>query len=531
MLLAPPPVLTTDARRSRDEEQAGAELASLLSDSGPHATLHELLGEARGRRQTLVALVDAPEPAVRALPWELLGAPTPLEGRGDAVIARLVAGRPHVAAPEGDAFTVVLVSPDPTDAVCAARIEELEGWLAAHGIPCTRSTALPAGPAVLHLVAHGRIEDAEGQILASEGSLGPGSAAHGLAPLLAAVQLVVLDVCDAGNTATPEPNAPGVRLVDAGAPAVVAPSTRLGVEAARSFAHGLYTALSEGHSVAESVAAGRREVRGLGRPHPDSRWANPVLHVTSASAAGQRLQRASWRPEGWGPQPPAVSALLDRARTAAGPHGFVGLEHVLAAWPAEGGGAWASHVRYLLAHQPDPRQRLGALRPKTGRDGDFRGTARLRSLQPAVADLEGFARLLWDGLDGAVQALLGLAEGAASDLATSGTTLDPGGPEPGGPGGVATGLEVLGGPEDGRRYGPGSVIGRASPGQDGLYGDTLLVDPYLSRSALEWSGGPTLLKPAKRLAGDAWEPIGTGPVALEIGDQLALTPATVVRAR
>lgn len=528
VLLTPPAVLTTDARRSRDEEEAGSELASLFDAPATQAALHALLGEARGAGHTALLLVDAEEADVRALPWELFGAGGALEARGDAVIARLVRGRPAASTEPGDAFTVVLGSPDPKDALCSTRLAELRGRLDALGVAhVPLDGPVPEGLAVLHLVAHGRVDDAEAQILAPGGSQGAGTAAHGLVPLLERVQLVVLDVCDAGSTATDEHAVPGARLVDAGAPAVVAPSTRLGLEAARAFSDGLYAALAEGGTIAGAVAEGRRAVRALGRPHPDSRWANPVLHVAGAQAARAALRREGWRPEGWAPQPPEVAALLTRARELAAPHGFVGFEHLLAAWPDAGGGPYAAHLRYLLAHQPDPRQRLGALQPRVERDEDFRGTARIRALAPGVAGLEDLARRLWSDLDGAIAAFFGVP---SADPDAEGTaTLDPGALGAGLPS-AATGLEVLGGPEDGRRFGPGDTIGRESPSVPGLYGDTRLADPYLSRKALAWEQGPVLLKAARRRTDTGWVPAEPGPLALRVGDQIALTAATLLRA-
>ncbi len=559
VLLRPPAVLISDTKRSRDEDEAGSELEALLRAPTTHAALHRLIGEARGRGERALLLVDAPEPRVRALPWELIGSPDPLEARGDAVIARLVRGRPVAPVRPGDRFTVLLTSPTPDDALCQSRLLALQKRFDTLGIPWSDDVSpltLRAGPAVLHLVAHGQVADAAAEVLRPEGAIGAGTTAHGLSPILQSVQLVVLDVCDAGNTTTSEAHAPGARLVDAGAPAVVAPATRLGVEAADAFAEGLYTALTEGRAVATAVAAGRRAVRALGRPHPDSRWANPVLHVAGTDAATQELQRASWRPDGWDPQPADVAALLDRARDLATPHGFVGFEHLLAAWPGAGGGAWAAHIRYLLAHRPDPRQRLGAMRPRADRPTDFRGTPRLRALKPTPssdAGLEDFARAMWNQLDDVLQDFFGLPRSSGADFGTSGTTLDPVGAEPQVTG-PASRLEVLGGPEDGRIFAPdprsaaegGSDgrIGRATPDRPGLYGDTHLVDPYLSRRAVTWVAAPPtgtpsdtptgtsmirLHKPAKRLHEGVWVSLDPGEVELRVADQLALTPATRVR--
>jgi len=531
MLLAPAAVLATDARRSRSEESAGTELAGLFQSSEVNAALHGLLGEARGRSELALILVDAPEPIPRALPWELLGDGSPLEARGEAVLARLVGGRAANPTDPASSFTVVLGSPDPDDSLCRSRLQALQASLAARKIPCVEMSKASdiSGPQVLHIVAHGAVDDAEAQVLRPDGTLSAGTAAHSLTPWLSAVQLVVLDVCDAGNTSTPESYIPGARLVEAGAPAVVAPATRLGVEAAEAFADGLYQGLSAGRCIAESVSDGRRAVRNLGRAHPDSRWMNPVLHLSGDAAALQRLQNTHWRPAGWAPQHPEVTALLHRARELASPHGFVGIEHLLAAWPTEGGGSWSAHLRYTLAHRPDPFLRLGSLRPRTGHPGAFDGTPRLRALQPESVDLEGLARLLWNQPEELLQAWLNLPAGSDPEAISSHTTLMPIeaatalAPE-------ASALEVLGGPEDGRRFGPGDTIGRASPDRDGLYRDSPLVDPYLSRRALIWGErGPELLKPATRSSPQGWIAVEPGPIRLRVGDQLCLTPGTLLR--
>jgi hypothetical protein len=103
-------------------------------------------------------------------------------------------------------------------------------------------------------------------------------------------------------------------------------------------------------------------------------------------------------------------------------------------------------------------------------------------------------------------------------------------------GGSILGLEVVGGPEDGRRLIPseGQVIGREAPedGPDvGLYGDTALVDRRLSRQHIVWRG-PGRIELRKRgvLERSGLErSIGVGEVRLEPRDRLRFGAGTWLR--
>jgi hypothetical protein len=93
---------------------------------------------------------------------------------------------------------------------------------------------------------------------------------------------------------------------------------------------------------------------------------------------------------------------------------------------------------------------------------------------------------------------------------------------------LATGLEILGGPEDGRKLypKPGDVIGRynpSSPCAQPLYGDTAATDPALSRGHLQWveKGWLDPLKPV------AEAPRG-GRLLLRLGEVRRITPGTTV---
>jgi hypothetical protein len=103
-------------------------------------------------------------------------------------------------------------------------------------------------------------------------------------------------------------------------------------------------------------------------------------------------------------------------------------------------------------------------------------------------------------------------------------------------GGAILGLEVVGGPEDGRRITPtaGQTIGREAPeeGPDiGLYGDTALVDRRLSRQHIVWRGtGRLELRKRGVLERSGLErPLGLGEVQLEARDRLRFGAGTWLR--
>lgn len=504
--LTPPPVAIDELERTRAEEAVGRSLEDeLLGALG--TTWHGWLGEARGAGEPVLVVVDA-DPALAVLPWELIGGPTPLEARGDGLVARTDRGRALAATRN----PVVTVHPlDPDDTLCQKRCAALQREL--------EDLGLPTGPdgVVVHLVAHGERSAAETWLARPDGAFSAGSAAHSLHPLLEGTALVVLDVCDAGAPV----DSVAARFLAQGAQAVLAPRDRLALDAASALARGLYEGLARGQSVAEAVLHGRRLVRELGRPHPDARWCTPVLRVTSADAVLQRLPFQDWRPRGWPVMSEPIRSWLRQARALAEPHGFVGLEHLLAACPDLPG---LAHLRYLIATGPDVLASLRTLHPRDERAPDWTGTPRLFEAPPP-GDLDPAGLASWLDRDGAVAALLGVR------------IRRPEGPEtlevtPFEPSGVpAEGVEVLGGPEDGRWFGPADVVGRASAGSDGLYATSWLTDPYLPRQALVLSDPPTLRKGAERRRGESRDRLGAGSFELERDDVLWLSRATRVRAR
>jgi len=543
-LAATSPVLVRgrDASRSRAEERAGQLLGGLLT-APPElgGRWSWLLGRAAGQQQAVQVVVDATDPAARGLPWELLAGPDGLclEESGDGVVLRLAPGSPGAAA-VGSGLSIRTWCADPTDPVCASRLEALGRLVGDLSLPVTAGDAIDGTTELLWVIGHGeRLE--EGVCLALEhAEQGPGTAAHALGPDLRRAGLVVLDVCEAGSPTRGELDALAARLVTAGAQACAGPLVRTGLEAADAFAQGLLEALIEGSDLAGATAAGRREVRGLALPHPDCRWANQALWVSGIDVLEGPLVRVERRPTSW-PRPGAeISGLVGEAMrlAASSSGGFVGVEHLLSAVAtSEHSSPGTAALRYALAREAEAwRRHLNGLTVDPARADGLAATPRLARIGwwlPEGFALEDLAQELSKEPGDVLGYLLGtfptkLPTGDSTlQSATWGwesTTEE-----------EAVALEVLGGPEDGRRLRPaeGESLGRAASSDGphhGLYVATRLVDPYLSRRHLRWDGDGriTALRPLARVrGGDACEVQGSVPV--RAGDILRLTDATSLR--
>jgi hypothetical protein len=558
-----------DAARTAVEEQAGRCLARVFTPAPLARALAWAQGNARARSVPLALVVDAPDLALRGLPWELLAAAAdepPLEESGAAFVARLAeaGGRQPTGHGSCTALRLLTWCPTPRDPACQAVLEHLAQLAAAHDLPAPLALdpaagvfppRVPSTVDVLHVVCHGRVVADEGVLLAGPGDeRAVGTAAHLLAAGLPGLALVVLDVCRGGSPTSEQLGNLAGRLVAAGAPACVAPRHATHVDAVRAFARGLHGALAAGEPILMAVAAGRREVRGLADPHLDARWNNATLLVAALDVPSAQPVTVGWTPSGW-PQPNGrTAALLERARALALEQGggFLGLHHLAAAFvearlvePA------LCRLQVLLPPAQDARwsNLLRGLRRLGPRSGEPELTPRLRVYGVLLAsgfDLTGLmglivadpnhglhllaSRDLREGcglqIDEASQSTLSRTvefrwEKQESQTATA----------------AARALQVVWGPEDGRVLvpRPGDVLGRwdaERPPSIALYQGCGVVDRHLHRAQLTWlgEGRLQLWHEARRIRGRDEETLPAGPIELLAGDLLQLSPATWLRA-
>ena len=222
----------------------------------------------------------------------------------------------------------------------------------------------------------------------------------------------------------------------------------------------------------------------------------PVLLAAGLDELHQPAALRAWRPSGWRLPSPDAAARLDAARRYALARGsaYVGVEHL-----CEVALSGASPRR---PQGPRPWLHLDRL-PR--RAPDWTGTPRLKALGLDLPDGFGLKEL---------DLALGAVERPGAEA-------------------LATSLEVLGGPEDGRLFTlqPGEWLGRDIPGltpDHPLYTDTPVTDPRLPRRAVEWLG-PGRLSLPRAVTRPGGEVVGPGVIELWDGEVLQLTRATAVR--
>lgn len=532
-----------DQARTRAEEQAGALLLEALHRlPEPFGHLRELLGVATGSGSLARVVLDAPDAAVRALPWELLsvskGAP-PLEVTQQGAILRLLPGPPAASPPRPGGLVVWRWSPTPGDESCARLAAALDPLGRTHGfavrdVPSDGALPPQRGPEILEVIAHGhRDVEAVGLRLGEE-ARDPGAAAARLSALLERCQVVVLAVCGGADATPRELDNVAGRLAASGARAIVAPLRRVGVEALERFLASFYAALAGCAELDEAVVAGRRALRAWGHPHPSCRWSNLALFVTDLHTLSQGpLLARLYRPEGWPRPGPEAAALLERAAQRTGADGFLGFEHILGALPEiQGGGDLVEWLRRAAPARLRPF--LEALAQQSTQpdtlDGPPVPTPRVRAwagrLKPDF-ELSDLAMVIAGDPDISL-GLFGALPVAGDDDPYATVESIPPDELP-----LATGLTVFGGPEDGRRIrpAPGETVGRTSEpdGPDhALFQGTRLWDRKLSRDHLRWVGtGRVYIKrPAVRVRGGESTPLAPGEHELRLGDVLVLTPST-----
>ncbi|MCP4805573.1 MAG: CHAT domain-containing protein [Proteobacteria bacterium] len=504
--LAAPDDKAVDVELTEPGEDEGWRLGELLQATPVWGALHRALPSAGESGRPAVLAITTPED-LAGLPWERLfvDGDAPLEVERRAVVARLHNGEGQPQSGE-NAFELLRWSPTAEDQGCGRISHRLDELGASLDIQILEfENQLPSGNFVFQIVLNGR----QTEVLRSHLDRGP-SGRLGL--VLSRCACVVLSVRQ-GSEADCELLAR--RLIELGAPSVVAPASEVGVESVQRFSDGFYQALAAHATAAEAVAEGRRKVRAWGRRHPEARWSRWRWYVAGLDAAATgALRPPSWRPEGW-PNPAAdAAALLDRARelSLAQGVGYLGVEHVVAALrQVDGGGKTTAQIRATLPRMDQFQAALAALSPQPG-DSELRLSPRLAGWRSGLTD--GFS------LDDVCSVL-------AMDLAKGLAGVRPGTGDP------AKDLTVLGGPEDGRvmELDPGQTLGRYSDNDGpthGLYGDVGLTDRKLSRQHLTWTGpGKVELKrAARRFRSGEIARVGPGEVDLLAGDLLVLTHAT-----
>lgn len=537
-----------DVEVSAMELAAGRALAPALAAS--HALSRELafyLGQVSAD-SPLLLVVSAADAAQRSLPWELL-CESPqgshLADRGIA-IARLADGRPQPPRPARSTLRTLAWVPG-GDPLSASLLNALSAATQEHDLPAPEPLADAALPsedeaAVLHLILHGTVEQEQLSLLVDEDRHGAGGITQQLRAWLPQVDLVVLSVCESGTALREELDGLVGQLIQAGAPAVVAPADELSVEAAEAFSRGLVGALAAGAAVPTAVHTGRQAVRALALPYPDARWHALQLTVGDLNRTAPLIQ-PGWRPAGW-PRPSAVAGqVLTQARALAADSGFIGIEHLLLAMADAPPGENIPTVRFLLrSNRSQIMARLGLLKTDAAVACDERGTLRLRSVGASlehgfsVADL--WQHLIREQHPVLVWYLGGQAvPGPDTDSdATQRLETDPMvtafGP--------VDALEVLGGPECGRRlaFAPNARIGRWRAGAAeqvcalALFENTPLRDQTLSRSGvLRWRAPDRVetLSPHIVLYRRGMPPISPdagAPLWLRPGDALKLSRAS-----
>ena len=522
-----------DLRVTQAEDRVGALLGQALRDTPELAVqLGRALGEAQG--ETLLLAVDARD-GLEALPWELL-APlphrVPIEAHAEAVVARLLPGAP---VPVSQAVLPVAVrvwrpaGADPVLDSVGAHLAQVARRAGVDLGPCEGATPPPGVAPVLVLLAHGRRVASALQLDGTQA--GPGSVAHALAAHVRGAELVVLAVCDSGAEGATEGWAG--RLLEAGARAVVAPSGPLRVEAANAFLEGLVEALGLGLSVPDAVMAGRRAVRGLAHPAQACRWHR--LRFAISDLGGWPAHARGHAPlDGWPAPGPDAKAVLDSVWSLAEEQGssFLGLEHLILAWGRQSpvpGPLLARRILPAAARAAEERlAQFSALSAGTAP----RPTPRLLRMAAHLPPGFDLARL-WQALAAEGGPVLGILteiqgwrprppEGPPPHLGGVPTEEFP--PVDA----LATGLEVLTGPEDGRQIWPqpGQIIGRVSADGDndiGLYAGLEHADTRLSRRHLQWRAPGQLrtLRPTPELGANA-------DLRVSVGSVTRVTTATLL---
>lgn len=500
------------------EEKIGQTLGGAVFEGGLAAELAR--AEAQG--PPVLLLIDTRDPGVRELPWELLSkdsAALPLESCGEAILARLVPGAPRESDPARH-LDIRLWVGDPGDPELAAVERGVRAVIRNQRLPDPLPLSAPLREdcaILLLMLCHG--EHLHSSMAFSGTTNAPNSILHQHQPLIARTELAVLGVCDSARGAAGEKDGWAARLVHAGARACLAPAGPLRVDAAQALFDGLFASVAAGANAPEAAAAARRSVRALAHPARSARWHRLLLTLGSDGLFPPLFRPAPELP-GWPPPGPRASQLLHDAERFAREraHGFLGVEHLLLACAA------LSPQMAPIRRQAEPAasqalRQLGGLAAVQSRWGGLSPRMeRLGARLNAGFELEQLWQALQDEAWPLMNCLLG-REGpptaAATDPEPSTRSLTP----------PAKLLEVVGGPEDGRRLRmlPGETLGRdATPAKSTytLYRDSALMDAGLSREHMRWwgDGRAQILVGSRKLQF----------IELRVGQLLPLTQRTVL---
>jgi hypothetical protein len=462
------PVPAPDPAWDQAERELGAALGALLERSGQVRTaLREAIAVAQLRDEGLAILVDAPSEAISALPWELLvdvERGQYFEALGTAVVVR-VGPAPSVGHEPSDvtAWTASAWCAG-DDAASQAYVAGVGAQIGSKGIEFIERTEQPV--TLLHLVAHGEV-DANRLLVALSGERVPADAVvHGLRDRLRDALVVAIGVCNGGTS----PSALTDVVLQAGAPTVIAAASSLPVEVASRFFSGFATAVVGGSSLGMAAAAGRRRVRTEAFPFADGRWHAMRLTTSDVRVACWVHGRARdvWWPSIWAPASREAVDVLRQARAVAVEmgQGFLGVEHLLVVLPARlpAFRMWAVQPEelrrvYEYVEASEVASREPRLSPRL--------VSLLATLQPGYSASDLFRLLQRE----TVPVLRRLKRELSSKLFNPRQSDDTREATLWGGGDAssivwemraAEELEVVGGPEDGRRItlGPGEVLGR-----------------------------------------------------------------------
>lgn len=550
-----------DAAGRGDRSAANrAQAAIFEASTGLAAIFGERRGLARARATAVALLIEAQDPAVAALPWTALEhgaageaelmlvvaavAPDPIAADAPRPPRRGPAAR-FCIAPDGFGARAVRVAieatcarldlpapapingappPDHAQVLYLAPADVALDALRPDAEPAERAPSAPDPAADLP-----PDEDRPAATLDDAAGLAAAPLAPPLRRAIAEADLVVLiaDRLDAAALAG--------RALGAGARAVVALAAEPPA-ALEAFIAALHAALAAGQPLALASAAARRAALAEDAP------AAPPLTVAHPAFAAAVLAGPERRPPGWPTPDPDAARLIDAAWRLAehAGAGFVGLEHLALALLDAPPRPALRRLRYQFgSRRARIEGRLAAFAPRRPPERVPQVTPRLRALGPYLPDgfdPEALWQVIIDHAEIPLRVMLNAFEGAVRrpegepqdvtepSVDEEGTLPDAGTHEP------ATAIEIVTGPEDGRRVepAPGEIVGRASggPGADHrLYDDTDLTDPALSRRHLVWRGPGRL-----ELRATARHPRGAvGPQRLCVGDLLGLTRCTWIR--